>query len=61
MSEKNYRLITGPDDDAFCLRVSEARREGWELYGSASMAFNGAQIVLGQAVIRPLEPRSDQS
>jgi hypothetical protein len=29
-----YRLLTGPDDAAFCRRVSEALALGYELYGS---------------------------
>lgn len=60
-SEKNYRLITGPDDDIFCERVSAARREGWELYGSPIIAFNGQHAVVGQAVIRPIEPEAVSS
>ena len=53
--EKNYRLITGPDDDHFCDRVSDARREGWELHGSPAMAFYGEHVIVGQAVVRITE------
>ena len=29
---KNYRFLTGPDDAAFCQRVSDALAEGYVLY-----------------------------
>jgi hypothetical protein len=35
-----YRLLTGKDDRAFCERVSEALAEGWQLYGSPSLAWD---------------------
>ena len=35
-----YRLLTGKDDRAFCERVSEALEQGWQLYGSPSLAFD---------------------
>jgi len=50
-----YRLLTGPDDAAFCRRVSEALEQGYQLYGSPTMAFNGTSVVVGQAVIRGSE------
>ncbi|MFB9158416.1 DUF1737 domain-containing protein [Chromobacterium violaceum] len=28
-----YRLLTGPDDSAFCKRVSEALAQGYRLHG----------------------------
>ena len=36
-----YRLLTGPDDHAFCERVSEALAEGYVLYGSPAITFDG--------------------
>ena len=51
---KTYRFLTGPDDEHFCLRVSEARQGGWELYGSPTMAFNGETMIVGQAIVRPM-------
>ena len=48
----NYRLLTGPDDAAFCRRVSEALDQGYQLYGSPTMAFNGTSVIVGQALIR---------
>lgn len=46
-----YRLLTGTDDRAFCERVSEALADGYRLYGSPTMTFDGAKIVTAQAVI----------
>ena len=48
-----YRLLTGPDDAAFCHRVSEALAEGYKLYGSPAATFNGATVIVAQAVIWP--------
>ena len=50
-----YRVLTGPDDDAFCHRVSEALSIGFELYGSPSVAFNGDNVIVAQAVLWPGE------
>ena len=47
-----YRLLTGPDDAAFCRRVSEALDQGYQLYGSPTMAFDGRTMVVAQALIR---------
>jgi len=48
-----YRLLTGKDDRAFCERVSEALAQGWRLYGSPTMTYDGGMdcIKVGQAVI----------
>lgn len=48
-----YRLLTGPDDDAFCRRVSEALGLGYQLYGSPAMTHDGSTVVVGQALIWP--------
>jgi hypothetical protein len=47
------RLLTGPDDDEFCRRVSEALAMGYELYGSPALTFDGEKVVAAQAVIWP--------
>lgn len=51
---KVYRFITGPDDSAFCHRVSVALNKGWELHGAPSLAFNAATGLMncGQAVTK---------
>jgi hypothetical protein len=46
-----YRLITGKDDSSFCERISQLLDEGYELYGSPSITYNGEYAVAAQAVI----------
>jgi hypothetical protein len=48
-----YRILTGPDDAAFCHRVSEAIALGYVLYGSPAATFNGTQVIVAQALIWP--------
>ena len=52
-----YRFITGPDDDSFCHRVSEALSKGWMLYGPPSLTYDGAKqtTMCGQAVIKDVD------
>jgi len=52
-----YRLLTGPDDAAFCRRVSEALALGYELYGSPAATFNGEEVIVAQAVVWPSKAR----
>lgn len=52
-TRRRYRLLTGPDDVSFCDKVSAALADGYVLYGSPTMAFDGTRIVVGQAVILP--------
>lgn len=49
----SYRLLTGPDDHAFCERVSEALKLGYALHGSPAISFNGQQVIVAQALIWP--------
>jgi len=49
---KLYRYLTGPDDATFCMRVSEALNNGWELYGGPTLTFDGARVIAGQAVVK---------
>ena len=46
-----YRVLTGPDDRSFCERVSQALGEGYRLYGSPSLTFDGQRVVAAQAVV----------
>ncbi len=46
-----YRLITGPDDAAFCARVSSLLDEGYRLHGSPAVTFDGAQVIAAQALV----------
>ena len=46
-----YRLFTGPDDESFCRRVSEALQIGYALHGSPTIAFNGKNVIAAQALL----------
>ncbi|MFF2053767.1 DUF1737 domain-containing protein [Leifsonia sp. NPDC058194] len=48
-----YRLLTGPDDSTFCERVSDAIAEGYQLYGSPAVTFDGERVIAAQALILP--------
>ena len=48
-----YRILTGPDDDNFCRRVSEALALGYRLYGSPAATFDGKSVIVAQALIWP--------
>lgn len=48
-----YRLLTGPDDHDFCLRVSQALDDGYVLHGSPAIAVGPEGPVVCQAVILP--------
>lgn len=46
-----YRLITGPDDEAFCRRVSEALDGGYVLHGSPSITTRHGEVLVAQALV----------
>jgi hypothetical protein len=46
-----YRLISGPDDVVFCQRVGEALADGYRLYGSPTVTFDGTNVIAAQAVV----------
>ncbi len=48
-----YRILTGPDDAAFCHRVSEALALGYQLYGSPAATYNGTHVIVAQAMVWP--------
>lgn len=48
-----YRLLTGPDDRSFCERVSAAIADGYILWGSPSVTFDGTMVIAAQAVVLP--------
>jgi hypothetical protein len=48
-----YRILTGPDDAAFCHRVSDALAMGYLLYGSPAVTFNGKDVIVAQAIVWP--------
>lgn len=51
---KLYRYLTGPDDSAFCKRVSAALNRGWQLYGAPTLTFDPIQgrVICGQAIVK---------
>jgi len=54
---KLYRLLTGPDESAFCHKVTTALNQGWQLHGSPTMTFDAATgvVTCGQAVVKEAE------
>jgi hypothetical protein len=48
-----YRVLTGPDDAAFCSRVSEALLGGYELHGSPALTYDGERVIVAQALRWP--------
>ncbi|MEM7206160.1 MAG: DUF1737 domain-containing protein [Planctomycetota bacterium] len=46
-----YRLLTGPDDQTFCERVSAALDMGYQLHGAPSITRGPVGIVAAQAVV----------
>ncbi|QCO20413.1 DUF1737 domain-containing protein [Acinetobacter cumulans] len=52
---KVYKYLTGKDDVTFCARVTKALKEGYELYGSPTMTFNGTDVIVGQAIMKEAE------
>lgn len=51
-----YRILTGPDDAAFCHRVSEALALGYRLYGSPAATFDGRNVIVAQGIVWPSVP-----
>ena len=48
-----YRVLTGPDDETFCRRVSEALDLGFRLHGGPAVTFNGVNVIVAQALTWP--------
>lgn len=46
-----YRVLTGPDDRAFCERVSSALDDGYELHGGPALTFDGDRVIVAQALV----------
>lgn len=58
---KVYRYLTGKDDVNFCARVSKALNDGYELYGSPTMTFNGTDVIVGQGIVKEVANESEMS
>jgi hypothetical protein len=50
---KGSRSAPGPDDAAFCRRVSEAIALGYRLHEGPAVTFNGEQVIVAQALLWP--------
>jgi hypothetical protein len=48
---KRYKMLTGIDNSEFCTKVRLHLDNGYALHGSPVMAFNGKDIIVGQAVV----------
>jgi len=46
-----YRVLTGPDDRAFCERVSAALDDGYTLHGGPALTFDGTRVIVAQAMV----------
>lgn len=51
-----YRVLTGPDDETFCRRVSEALALGYQLHEGPAITFNGDRAIVAQALLWPTSP-----
>jgi len=53
---KLYRYLTGPDDSAFCHRISAALNAGWELYGNPTLTYDPERqrVIAGQAIVKEM-------
>jgi hypothetical protein len=48
---QTYKILTGIDNAAFCDRVCQALAEGYELYGSPAITFDGKNNIVAQALV----------
>jgi hypothetical protein len=48
-----YRVLTGPDNERFCRRVSEALKLGYQLHEGPTATFDGKHVMVAQALIWP--------
>jgi hypothetical protein len=54
-----YRYLTGPDDAAFCHRVTQALNKGWLLYGQPTLTYDAEhkRVICGQAITKDVPDR----
>lgn len=55
-----YRVLTGPDDETFCRRVSEALNLGYRLHEGPSVTFDGDRVIVAQALLWPAEHQAPE-
>lgn len=58
---KRYKMLTGTDNSEFCAKVRMHLDNGYALHGSPVMAFNGKDIIVGQAVVLKKLPAKKKS
>lgn len=46
-----YRVLTGPDDRAFCERISAALDAGYRLHAGPALTFDGTNVIVAQALV----------
>ncbi len=46
-----YRVLTGPDDEKFCHRVSEMLALGYRLHEGPAATFDDDRVILAQAML----------
>ena len=56
-----YRLLTGPDDSAFCHKVTKALNDGWVLYGDPQYTADpgSGELRCAQAVTKDVDEAYD--
>jgi hypothetical protein len=48
----SYKLLSGPDDHAFCERISAALADGYRLHGGPAATVTPAgQVIVAQAIV----------
>ena len=55
-----YRYLTGPDDNAFCHRITAALNNGWLLFGPPTLTFDAkiGRVICGQAITKDVPDRT---
>lgn len=57
---KRYKMLTGVDDSSFCDKVVAHLENGYELYGSPAITFNGKDNIVAQAVVLKKLPKKSK-
>ena len=55
---KLYRYLTGPDDDAFCHRVTAELNKGWQLHGQPTLTYDQEQDQLRGIYFQAVEQQN---
>lgn len=52
-----FRYLTGPDDSAFCHRVTAALNKGWSLHGGPTLTYDPekGRVICGQAIVKDVD------